>query len=385
MTRTVLNMGSKIPPSLAAGNGCLGHGPVVMSVVEDTFPTFPHLIESESAMLQMLAKLKHRGEILMSLGQVDGAAPFFFGKFVQLFGGMVWNWYGMIHMALGHGLVSISRPVHFQFGPSNTPKKYKPILSKVLLCEGVSNGPLINFMSWIVKSYGENSFLGSEFTTSLVDIVIDRSCLISKPLVRVGLTITNFCHEKQVDEIPRLITKTDISGLKNKKMKLALQECEAFPTRAWKHVVKLLQQTFDQWNGRFWVFHHDSNYPHVCQSTITLPKFNFPMLHLQNQPPILRTCRDFHPNLEGVCPSFSFLQVNHVNSSGLPGCLFSPPGVGQLTWGFATWFACGKVGSTVAEGAGEMARRGALLPWGNEGLPDSSCLKGNDPTENGYR
>lgn len=54
MTRTVLNMGSKIPPSLAAGNGCLGHGPVVMSVVEDTFPTFPHLIESESAMLQML-------------------------------------------------------------------------------------------------------------------------------------------------------------------------------------------------------------------------------------------------------------------------------------------------------------------------------------------
>lgn len=146
-----------------------------------------------------------------------------------------------------HGTwASISRPVHFQFGPSNTPKKYKPILSKVLLCEGVSNGPLINFMSWIVKSYGENSFLGSEFTTSLVDIVIDRSCLISKPLVRVGLTITNFCHEKQVDEIPRLITKTDISGLKNKKMKLALQECEAFPTRAWKHVVKLLQQTFDQ-------------------------------------------------------------------------------------------------------------------------------------------
>ena len=122
--------------------------------------------------------------------------------------------------------------VFFQFGSSIPPKEYQPILSKVLLCEGGNNGPLISFMSWMVKSYGENSFLGSEFTTSLVDIVIDKSNLYT--MVRVGLVITNLCHEKKVDGVAKLITKTDIKGLTSSKIKLVLQECELFLTRAWK-------------------------------------------------------------------------------------------------------------------------------------------------------
>ena len=120
----------------------------------------------------------------------------------------------------------------FQFGSSIPPKEYQPILSKVVLCEGGTNGPLISFMSWMVKSYGESSFLGSEFTTSLVDMVFDKSNLYT--MVRLGLVITNLCHDKKVDGVAKLITKTDIKGLNNSKGKRALQECELFLTRAWK-------------------------------------------------------------------------------------------------------------------------------------------------------
>ena len=153
----------------------------------------------------------------------------------------------MAHDMYDHGLVSMffDIPCLLQFGSSIPPKAYQPILSKVLLCEGGTNGPLINFMSWMVKSYGENSFSGSEFTTSLVDMAIDKPNLYT--MVRAGLVITNLCHEKKVDGVARLIAKTDISGLKNSKGKLALQECELFLTRAWKQCEASSQPVTVKW------------------------------------------------------------------------------------------------------------------------------------------
>ena len=100
-------------------------------------------------------------------------------------------------------------------------------------------------MSWMVKSYGENCLLGSEFTTALVDIVLDKSNLY--PMVRVGLAITNLCHDKKIDGVAKLITKTDISGLKNNKTRILLQECELFLTRAWKECESSSKQVTLKW------------------------------------------------------------------------------------------------------------------------------------------
>ena len=100
-------------------------------------------------------------------------------------------------------------------------------------------------MSWMVKSYGENCLLGGEFTTALVDIVLDKSNLY--PMVRVGLAITNLCHDKKIDGVAKLITKTDISGLKNNKTRILLQECELFLTRAWKECESSSKQVTLKW------------------------------------------------------------------------------------------------------------------------------------------
>lgn len=66
-------------------------------------------------------------------------------------------------------------------------------------------------------------------------------------MVRVGLAITNLCHNKKVDGVAKLITKTDVSGLKGPKSKPMLNDCEMFLTKAFKECESSSMQVTMKW------------------------------------------------------------------------------------------------------------------------------------------
>ena len=116
---------------------------------------------------------------------------------------------------------------------------------EIFLCEGGTNGPLINFMSWMVKSYGRTVSWG--VSSLQLWLTLCLTSLISIPWSGLGLAITNLCHDKKIDGVAKLITKTDISGLKNNKTRILLQECELFLTRAWKECESSSKQVTLKW------------------------------------------------------------------------------------------------------------------------------------------
>ena len=92
--------------------------------------------------------------------------------------------------------------------------------------------PLVEFISYMSKQYGDNPILGEEFMKTLVDSRWSKTTL--HPFVKVALTVTNCTSMKIVDGVAKLITKTDLLALKAKKFEHVLNEMESSLGYLWK-------------------------------------------------------------------------------------------------------------------------------------------------------
>ena len=98
------------------------------------------------------------------------------------------------------------------------------IFSKNLAPARGHGSPMIEFIAYMSKQYGDNPFLGEEFMNTVVDSQWSKTTL--RPFVKVALTLTNCTATKLVDGVAKLITKTDIPSLKAKKFEHGLNEIE---------------------------------------------------------------------------------------------------------------------------------------------------------------
>ena len=100
------------------------------------------------------------------------------------------------------------------------------IFSKTKLAPaGGMGSPLVEFISYMSKQYGDNPILGEEFMKAVVDSRWSKTTL--HPFVKVALTVTNCTCMKLVDGVAKLITKTDLLALKAKKFEHGLNEMES--------------------------------------------------------------------------------------------------------------------------------------------------------------
>ena len=97
---------------------------------------------------------------------------------------------------------------------------------------GGMGSPLVEFISYMSKQYGDNPILGEEFMKTLVDSRWSKTTL--HPFVKVALTVTNCTSMKIVDGVAKLITKTDLLALKAKKFEHVLNEMESSLGYLWK-------------------------------------------------------------------------------------------------------------------------------------------------------
>lgn len=93
---------------------------------------------------------------------------------------------------------------------------------------GGSEGPMVQWLAYMGKEYGENVTLGSEVMQCLVQLQISKAQLF--PMI----SVTDVCLGKPADGIAKLVFKTDIMNLKSKKMETTVKDCEEFLTQAWK-------------------------------------------------------------------------------------------------------------------------------------------------------
>ena len=94
-------------------------------------------------------------------------------------------------------------------------------------------GELVEFLTSFSRHYGANVTLGQEFLSAAIDTPLHPTLLL--PFTRVGLLATNMSSppEKVVDQVARLLTKSDIEKLKALKMRQQLQDLELFLSRMW--------------------------------------------------------------------------------------------------------------------------------------------------------
>ena len=101
---------------------------------------------------------------------------------------------------------------------------------------GGQEGPMINFLAYMSKQFGGNPILGEEFMTTIVDTQFSKTTL--HPMVKLALVVANCTTDKVVDSVAKLITKTDVAGLKQKKYETKINEVEASLTKFWDNVNK---------------------------------------------------------------------------------------------------------------------------------------------------
>ena len=94
-------------------------------------------------------------------------------------------------------------------------------------------GELVEFLTSFSRHYGAHVTLGQEFLSAVIDTQLHPTLLL--PFTRVGLLATNMSAppEKVVDQVARLLTKSDIEKLKALKMRQQLQDLELFLSRMW--------------------------------------------------------------------------------------------------------------------------------------------------------
>lgn len=91
---------------------------------------------------------------------------------------------------------------------------------------------MIFFLNYMSKQFGENPMLGEGFMTAITDQQFTKLSL--HPHVKCALVVTNCTTERVIDGVAKLITKTDITGLKAKRYESNIAEVEEQLSSAWK-------------------------------------------------------------------------------------------------------------------------------------------------------
>ena len=93
---------------------------------------------------------------------------------------------------------------------------------------------MIDFVAFMSKQFGTNPTLGEEFMSSIAETQFAKTTL--HPMVKIALVVTNCTTEKIVDSVAKLITKTDVAGLKAKKMHPKVNEVESLLATFWEQL-----------------------------------------------------------------------------------------------------------------------------------------------------
>ena len=99
------------------------------------------------------------------------------------------------------------------------------IFSSKLAPAGGKGSPLVEFISYMSKQYGDNPILGEEFLRAVVESKWPKTTV--HLFVKVALTVTNCACMKLVDGVAKLTTKTNILAPKGKKFEQALNDIES--------------------------------------------------------------------------------------------------------------------------------------------------------------
>ena len=95
---------------------------------------------------------------------------------------------------------------------------------------------MIKFLAYMSKQFGGNPTLGEEFMTTIVDTQFSKTTL--HPMVKVALVVANCTTDKVIDSVAKLITKTDVTGLKGKKHETKLDAIETSLANYWDKLNK---------------------------------------------------------------------------------------------------------------------------------------------------
>jgi len=112
---------------------------------------------------------------------------------------------------------------------------------------GGADFPLMAFLVSFVPSQGKSISLGKDFWSAITDVELSKTNLFS--LTRLAMAVTNFLspRSKVSDGFGRLLSKSDIQQLKNKKFNVILGDMEKMFHAAWTTVEKesiIKQQAF---------------------------------------------------------------------------------------------------------------------------------------------
>lgn len=247
--------------SIAGPSGCLGNHllkdkqlacmleqgwqwTIVKDVVAQQWPTMPSLIESAGNSSNSTYEVQNEVQLMSSivLAQKNKSSKDFnytkmamdlchggpvqhyarhVGKFVQLYGGKVMLVMNSLHLCLS-GLKCLFWFTH---------------VTDIRCNEYVAGGPdgcMIDFVAFMSKQFGTNPTLGEEFMSSIVETQFAKTTL--HPMVKIALVVTNCTTEKIVDSVAKLITKTDVAGLKAKKMHPKVNEVESLLATFWEQL-----------------------------------------------------------------------------------------------------------------------------------------------------
>lgn len=114
---------------------------------------------------------------------------------------------------------------------------------------GGEGAPMVQYLDFFAKKYGEHKLIGEEFWRAVTDTVLHPSPVQQCPHLRTGFIATNLVAPKVVDGIARLLVKTDIATLGKKDKRATVEEAESMLTHGWdaamKHVSKQHVQLHD--------------------------------------------------------------------------------------------------------------------------------------------
>ena len=81
------------------------------------------------------------------------------------------------------------------------------------------------------KAFGENATIGEECMNTLTEVNLSKSKFFT--MIRSAIIVTNVVVGKCTDGVAKLVTKSDITGLKSPKNLTMILEVEAFLEMAW--------------------------------------------------------------------------------------------------------------------------------------------------------
>ena len=119
-------------------------------------------------------------------------------------------------------------------------EEYIPMIGRYVRYFGGGDGaPIICFLDYIAKEFGQNKILGQEFWEALAYLSIPSDST-TYPMVRASMLALNLSSSKVVDGFARFINSGHIESLKKKAWKPKIDAVEAELQKAWDHTLELI-------------------------------------------------------------------------------------------------------------------------------------------------